>query len=228
MEQLRASNLKPAFDEMNGYGEGVREPYAALASWLGVQRVEDLKKKSAEAEALFRRPGITFAVYGDEEAPNGSSPSTSSRASSRPPNGGGWQRASSSASARSTPSCTTSITARRSSSAGRIPAELILQNGAFVPEMMGLDPPRGIYSHIIGVDIVRVERERILCARGQSAHAVRRLLYAGGPGGDDAPVPGPVRAATRRAGRELSRQSAPDARKRGAAPAATASPTSRC
>ena len=40
--------------------------------------------------------------------------------------------------------------------AGRVPEKLILDNSAFCPEMMGLEPARGIYSHIIGVDIVRV------------------------------------------------------------------------
>src|SRR5690606_1747894 len=40
--------------------------------------------------------------------------------------------------------------------AGRIPESLVIQNAAFAPEMMGFDPPRGVYSHIIGVDIVRV------------------------------------------------------------------------
>ena len=39
--------------------------------------------------------------------------------------------------------------------AGRVPAELIIQNAAFVPEMMCVEPARGIYSHIIGIDIVR-------------------------------------------------------------------------
>ena len=38
---------------------------------------------------------------------------------------------------------------------GRIPEELIIQNSAFVPEMIGVDPPLGIYSHILGIDIVR-------------------------------------------------------------------------
>ena len=37
--------------------------------------------------------------------------------------------------------------------AGRVPEKLILNNSAFCPEMMGLDPARGIYSHIIGVDL---------------------------------------------------------------------------
>ena len=31
----------------------------------------------------------------------------------------------------------------------------MIQNSAFVPEMIGVDPPLGIYSHIIGVDLVR-------------------------------------------------------------------------
>jgi uncharacterized circularly permuted ATP-grasp superfamily protein len=39
--------------------------------------------------------------------------------------------------------------------AGRVPEKLILQNAAFCPEMMGLEPARGVYAHIIGVDIVR-------------------------------------------------------------------------
>ena len=40
--------------------------------------------------------------------------------------------------------------------ARRIPAPLVLQNEAFVPEMMGVNPPRNVYAHIIGIDIVRV------------------------------------------------------------------------
>ena len=39
--------------------------------------------------------------------------------------------------------------------AGRIPEDLIIQNQAFVPEMMCVEPARGIYSHVIGIDLVR-------------------------------------------------------------------------
>ena len=56
------------FDEMNGFGGEVREPYRAFVEWLGVQHMNTLRQKSAEAEVLFRRSGITFAVYGDEAA----------------------------------------------------------------------------------------------------------------------------------------------------------------
>jgi uncharacterized circularly permuted ATP-grasp superfamily protein len=39
--------------------------------------------------------------------------------------------------------------------AGIIPIELIAQNDAFLPQMMGFTPPGKIYTHIVGTDIVR-------------------------------------------------------------------------
>src|SRR3546814_3949038 len=39
--------------------------------------------------------------------------------------------------------------------AGRVPVELISRNEAFLPMMMGMDPPGGVYTHISGIDIVR-------------------------------------------------------------------------
>lgn len=155
MEQPGAFLLKPAFDEMNGFGGGVREPYAALASWLGTQRVEDLKKKSAEAEALFRRTGITFAVYGDAEAaerliPFDMIPRIISAAEWRRLAAGIEQRV------KALNAFMYDVYHRQEIiRAGRIPAELVIQNSAFVPEMIGVEPPLGIYSHIIGVDLVR-------------------------------------------------------------------------
>ena len=49
------------FDEA---GE-VRPLYAELAAWLKFTPVELLRLRSEEAEAIFRRLGITFAVYGE-------------------------------------------------------------------------------------------------------------------------------------------------------------------
>ena len=58
-----------AFDEMRGTAKSkrVRAPYRNIAEWLDEQPPEDLQRKSAEAEALFRRTGITFAVYGSAD-----------------------------------------------------------------------------------------------------------------------------------------------------------------
>src|SRR5512145_1764148 len=57
-----------AFDEMHGNGDGVREPYRSVHQWLEAQEIGELARKRGEAEALFRRTGITFAVYGDDAA----------------------------------------------------------------------------------------------------------------------------------------------------------------
>src|SRR5579872_3106908 len=59
------------FDEMQGSTESlqaVRPTYAELSHWLGEIKPEVLDFRRREAELLFRRIGITFAVYGDPEA----------------------------------------------------------------------------------------------------------------------------------------------------------------
>jgi uncharacterized circularly permuted ATP-grasp superfamily protein len=140
---------------MNAYGGEVREPYGAIAAWLGTQRLEDLKAKGLEAEALFRRTGITFAVYGDAASaerliPFDIVPRILSAAEWRRLSAGIEQRV------RALNAFMYDIYHRQEIlKAGRIPEELVINNSAFVPEMVGVDPPRSVYSHIIGIDIVR-------------------------------------------------------------------------
>ena len=79
-------------------GDKVREPYARLRDWVQTMPEEFRQMKQAEAEALFRRIGITFAVYGEGGDPGPADPVRhDSRASSNRPNGGAWNVASSSA-----------------------------------------------------------------------------------------------------------------------------------
>jgi uncharacterized circularly permuted ATP-grasp superfamily protein len=147
--------LAVSFDEMNGFGGGLRAPYAEFAEWLGVQRIEALSLKSSEAETLFRRSGITFAVYGDEDKserliPFDILPRIIAAAEWRRLEAGIEQRV------KALNAFMYDIYHRQEIlKAGRIPEELVVQNKAFVPEMVGVDPPRGIYSHIVGIDIVR-------------------------------------------------------------------------
>jgi uncharacterized circularly permuted ATP-grasp superfamily protein len=146
-----------AFDEMRGVGKGkrLREPYRAVAAWLDGQSGEDLRRKSAQAESLFRRTGITFAVYGAEEAaerliPFDIVPRVLSAVEWRRLAAGIEQRV------RALNAFMYDVYHRQEIlRAGRVPEDLVIQNEAFVPEMMGAEPPRGIYSHIIGIDIVR-------------------------------------------------------------------------
>ena len=56
------------FNEMEGKGGGTRVPYAAIEQWLKTLRPRDVERALKEAEAIFRRQGITFAVYGDNQA----------------------------------------------------------------------------------------------------------------------------------------------------------------
>src|SRR6266576_2267904 len=55
------------YNEMYGDGQRVRPHYAAFADWLRERPVEWLEQKRSEADALFHRLGITFAVYGEEQ-----------------------------------------------------------------------------------------------------------------------------------------------------------------
>ena len=140
---------------MNGYGSGIREPYLTVHRWLQAQHIDDLKRKSCEAEALFRRTGITFAVYGDTATterliPFDIIPRILSAAEWRRLAAGIEQRV------RALNAFIYDIYHRQEIiRAGRIPEDLIVQNAAFLPEMMGVEPARGVYAHVIGIDIVR-------------------------------------------------------------------------
>jgi uncharacterized circularly permuted ATP-grasp superfamily protein len=59
--------MKPAFDEMIGAGNGVREHYSTYDGWLKAQPGDIMRSRRDEAEMIFRRVGITFAVYGAKD-----------------------------------------------------------------------------------------------------------------------------------------------------------------
>ena len=53
------------YNEMLDEAGAARAHCAAYCSWLAAQPAERLAQKRAEADALFHRLGITFAVYGE-------------------------------------------------------------------------------------------------------------------------------------------------------------------
>ena len=147
---------------MSGYGAGIRAPYGEIDSWLRAQPIDALDSKRGDAEAIFRRSGITFSVGGDETAterltPFDLIPRVISAAEWRRLAAGIEQRV------RAINAFLYDIYHRQEiQRAGRIPADLILQNPMFLPEMIGVDPPRGVYAHVIGVDIVRISESEFL------------------------------------------------------------------
>jgi uncharacterized circularly permuted ATP-grasp superfamily protein len=141
---------------MQGEGGAVRDPYGRIEQWLRTLGKKDVAHALREAEAMFRRQGITFAVYGESEAserliPFDIIPRVFAAAEWRKLSAGIEQRV------RALNAFIHDLYHRQEIlRAGRIPQEIIIQNDAFVPEMIGVNPARGIYAHIIGIDIVRV------------------------------------------------------------------------
>ncbi|OXS99176.1 hypothetical protein B7H23_13345 [Notoacmeibacter marinus] len=142
------------FDEM-GAEDDLRDPYETYSAWLRQQDNEALIRKHHDAERVFRRTGITFAVYGQDEAEERLIPFdiVPRIISARE-----WRRLSQGIEQR-----VVAINAflediyskQEIIRAGVLPESIIAGNAAFLPEMMNFRPPQGVYTHIIGTDIVR-------------------------------------------------------------------------
>jgi uncharacterized circularly permuted ATP-grasp superfamily protein len=160
-EQERAT-MKTPFDEMHAAetaGPAVRDPYRVYGRWLAQQSEALMRGRREEAEVIFRRVGITFAVYGakDEDGsgterliPFDLIPRIIPRQEWSWMEQGLRQR----------------VTAmnrfihdiyhgQEILKAGLVPAEAVLQNSQYRPVMQGVDVPGGVYSHVAGIDIVR-------------------------------------------------------------------------
>ncbi len=147
------------FDEMHATPEHVREHYLQYAHWLAQQTPDVMAARREEAEMIFRRVGITFAVYGakDEDGagterliPFDLIPRIIPASEWRGMEKGLEQRV-------------TALNAflhdiyheQNILKAGLVPREQIEGNTQFRPEMVGMDVPGGIYAHIAGIDMVR-------------------------------------------------------------------------
>lgn len=143
------------FDEMIRADGSTTLPYDAYRNWFDAQDPSRLLLKSEEAEAFFRRTGITFNVYGQSEAqerliPFDLIPRILSHREWRHLSKGIDQRV------RAINAFIWDIYNRQEIlRAGRVPKELIANNDAFLPQMMGFTPPGNVYTHIVGTDIVR-------------------------------------------------------------------------
>ncbi|RUX20192.1 circularly permuted type 2 ATP-grasp protein [Mesorhizobium sp. M2A.F.Ca.ET.042.01.1.1] len=145
-----------AFDEMLPEVSGLRRPYEAYDRWLKEQDPARLTQKMQDAERVFRKTGITFAVYGEQEASERLIPFD---IVPRILSGHEWRRLTQGIEQRvqALNAFLDDIYHRQEIlRAGRVPRDLVARNEAFLPEMIGVKPPAGVYTHIIGVDIVRI------------------------------------------------------------------------
>ena len=153
----------PAFDEMYRtvpYAQAaVRPHYAAYEEWLKQQTPQALQHLREEAELIFRRVGITFAVYGDkDEDGSGNERLIPFDLLPRVIPVAEWDRLQAGLAQR--------VTAlnrflhdiyhdQAILKAGIIPSEQVLGNVQYRKQMIGVTVPNGVYSHISGIDVVR-------------------------------------------------------------------------
>ncbi|HKJ49906.1 MAG TPA: circularly permuted type 2 ATP-grasp protein [Gammaproteobacteria bacterium] len=161
---------------MYGSGDTPRPPYLSYGQWVEAEDPARLRKKSAEAEQLFRRTGITFNVYGDSEATERLIPFdlVPRILSARE-----WARLE-----RGIKQRVGAINAflydiyhrQEILRAGRVPLDLIANNDAFLPQMIGVSPPGDVYTHIVGVDIVRTGEDEF-CVLEDNARTPSGVSY---------------------------------------------------
>ena len=146
---------RPAYDEMHAPDSGVRAHYATFADWLSRQPDEALRAKRAEADNLFHRVGITFAVYGEQEGAERLIPFD---IVPRILSGAEWNRLEAGLVQR-----VRALNAfvhdvyhgQDILRAGLVSARQVFCNPQYRPEMQDMDVPGGIYAHIAGIDVVR-------------------------------------------------------------------------
>jgi uncharacterized circularly permuted ATP-grasp superfamily protein len=144
-----------AYDETGLPGECLPQ-YELIKSWLDETPRATVDLKRREAELLFRRIGITFAVYAEGGSPERLIPFDIIPRVLAPAEWDILERG-----------LTQRVKALNAFirdvyhdheilRAGKIPPMLILHNDGFRPEMQGFVPPQSVYAHVVGIDMVRV------------------------------------------------------------------------
>lgn len=143
------------FDEMYTPSGEVRPHYQDFSRWLEMQSSEKLQNKRAEADLIFRRVGITFAVYGEESGterliPFDIVPRVIKASEWKTLEAGLRQRVQA-----LNMFLKDIYNEQKILTTGLIPPEQIFNNEQYRPEMQGVKLAGDIYAHIAGVDVVR-------------------------------------------------------------------------
>ncbi|SFI64478.1 circularly permuted type 2 ATP-grasp protein [Jannaschia pohangensis] len=143
------------FDEMTNPDGSIRDAYQAYQAWFAQEDPAALRAKTREAEAFFRLTGITFNVYGQAEAgerliPFDIVPRIIAAREWTRLSRGIEQRV------RALNAFLHDIYHRQEIiRAGILPVDMIAKNDAYLDQMIGVSPPGDIYTHIVGIDMVR-------------------------------------------------------------------------
>src|SRR6478736_2073231 len=147
----------PCFDEMTLPDGSIRDVYQRVARWLSDSPAELLESRRSQAELMFRRIGITFAVYGDKDSterliPFDIIPRVLGRSEWTRLEAGLIQRV------KVLNMFLADVYGKgKVIKAGIIPEDIVYKNEHYRPEMRGVRVPHDVYVHISGIDIVRID-----------------------------------------------------------------------
>src|SRR5258706_16212076 len=143
------------YDEMRTAAGEVRPHFGPIAEWLAETPAKRVAEKRREADLLFHRVGITFAVYGDAAGaerliPFDTIPRIIPKAE--------WDQL-----AKGLKQRVDALNrflhdiyhGQEILKAGVMPPERVRKNPRFQKEMQGVELPHGVYSQIAGIDLVR-------------------------------------------------------------------------
>jgi uncharacterized circularly permuted ATP-grasp superfamily protein len=150
---------RPQYDEMRAADGKVRAHFGPIAEWLAKTPAKRIAEKRREADLLFHRVGITFAVYGEASGaeqgaerliPFDTIPRIIPKAE--------WEQI-----ARGLKQRVEALNrflhdvyhGQEILKAGVIPPKQVLHNACFQKEMRGVDLPNHVYSSVAGIDLVR-------------------------------------------------------------------------
>ena len=148
------------YNEMlNMRSQKVRNLYKNLDNWLSNQNINALMRQSIKAEELFRKVGITFNVYGEDEAEERLIPFD---LMPRIIDSKEWNLIEKGITQRliALNMFLEDVYSKQNIvKENIIPSKLVNNNAAFLPEMCNFKPPGGIYTHISGIDLVRTSEK---------------------------------------------------------------------
>ena len=152
----------PAYNEMLNNNDSVRRPYGKVAKWIDSMHGNIFEEKHNEAKDLLKRIGITFSIYKQNDLnerliPFDMVPRIFTSKEWDILEKGVIQRTKA-----------INLFINDIYNSGEIlkdkiiPPELIYKNKAYEPSMIGFTPPKKIFSHITGSDIVRTSNNSFM------------------------------------------------------------------
>lgn len=173
------------YDEIHDASGRPREHYARLLEVIGEIPSDELARRERLQRLSLLNQGITFAVYGDSEGNERAFPFDFVP---RIVPASEWAQIEAGLSQRVTALnlfLKDIYTEQRCLKEGILPHELILSRPEYKRELLGILPPRDIFTHIVGTDLIRNEEGRYLvledncrCPSGVSYVLENRNLLA--------------------------------------------------